>query len=163
MKTMIARPSISLCFALLLAGFTSQAVAETFTVKMISNDPAAPEKSMYFSPPLLHVQSGDTVVFEPTQVGHNTASKRGMIPEGAESWNGPMEEKFEVVFNTDGTYGYICSPHYSVGMVGLILVGDYTVNLDEARKVRHRGKAKAVFRDLFDQVDALSVVTNIKQ
>ena len=152
MKTMISRRSIGLGFALLIAGFATQAVAETFTVKMMSNDPAMPDKSMYFDPPLLHVQLGDTVVFEPTQVGHNTASKRDMIPAGAGSWNSPMDTPFEVTFTTDGTYGYVCFPHYSMGMVGLILVGDYSVNLEEARQVKHRGNAKAAFRALFAQV-----------
>jgi len=78
-----------------------------------------------------------------------------MIPEGTESWNSPMDVDFEITFTADGTYGYICSPHYSMGMVGLVLVGDYSVNLEEARKVKHRGKAKAAFRALFEQVDAL--------
>lgn len=155
MKNTISRQSVGLGFALLVAGLAAQASAETFTVKMISNDPAVPDKSMYFDPPLLQVQLGDTVVFEPTQAGHNTASKRGMTPEGTEAWNSPMDELFEVTFNADGTYGYICSPHYSMGMVGLVLVGDYSVNLEEARKVKHRGKAKAAFRALFEKVDAL--------
>lgn len=145
----------SALFGAMMAGAIGQAMAETYSVKMISNDPENPEKSMYFDPPLLRIKVGDTVVFEPTQKGHNTASKRGMVPQGGQSWNSPMDKRFEVTFSRDGTYGYICSPHYSVGMVGLVLVGDYSTNLKEARKVRHRGKAKAVFRALFKEVDAM--------
>lgn len=153
--SMISRSSIGLCCALFLMGSATQVVAETFTVKMVSYDKAVSEETMYFDPPLLHVQLGDTVVFEPTQASHNTASKRGMIPEEAQSWNSAIDERFEITFNANGTYGYICSPHYAMGMVGMVLVGDYSTNLEEARKVRHRGKAKKAFKNLFKQVDAL--------
>lgn len=155
MKNMISHSSIGLACALFLMGAATQAAAETFTVKMVSYDKTISDKSMYFDPPLLHVQLGDTVIFEPTQTGHNTASKKGMLPDGAEKWNSAIDEQFEVTFNTNGTYGYICSPHYAVGMIGMILVGDYSTNLEEVRKVRHRGKAKKAFKNLFNQVDAL--------
>jgi len=36
-----------------------------------------------------------------------------------------------VTFETEGTYGYICQPHATMGMIGFILVGDFTGNLDE--------------------------------
>lgn len=143
-------------FLLLLGVLASPGLAETHIVRMMTHDPATSEKSMYFDPPLIQVQPGDTVIFEPTQMGHNSASKRGMLPDGAEAWNGPMDKPFEVTFTTEGTYGYICSPHYSVGMVGLVLVGDYSINLEAARKVKHRGKSKKSFRELFAEVDALS-------
>lgn len=142
--------------ALALSGVTLSARAETFTIRMITEDATIDgDTTMVFDPPLFQVAVGDTVVFEPTQASHNTASKRGMLPEGVESWNSSIDETFEITFTQDGTYGYICMPHYSVGMVGLILVGDYTVNLDEARSVRQRGQAKKAFRALFEQVDAL--------
>jgi hypothetical protein len=38
-----------------------------------------------------------------------------------------------VTFDTEGTYAYNCLPHKALGMVGLILVGDFTVNLDAVR------------------------------
>lgn len=154
-NTPLSLYSCAVGFALLLSAISTPAIAETHIVKMMSFDAAVSDKSMYFDPPVVQVQRGDTVVFEPTQVGHNTASKRGMIPEGAVSWNSEIDERFEMTFNADGTYGYICSPHYSMGMVGLVLVGDYHVNLMEAREVKHRGKAKKAFRTLFKEVDAL--------
>ena len=151
---LIHRPALAI--ALLLSSMAMPASAETFTIRMVSSDDSIEgDSSMVFDPPLLQVALGDTVIFEPFQRGHNTASKSGMIPEGVESWNSSIDETFEITFTQDGTYGYICMPHYSVGMVGLILVGDYTVNLDEARSVRQRGQAKKAFSGLFEQVDAL--------
>jgi len=155
MKPTLSRRSLGLGLALLLSGVAASAMAETHVVKMYSFDAAVSDQADYFDPPLIQVAVGDTVRFEATQSGHNTASKKGMIPEGTESWNSPMDVDFEITFTADGTYDYICSPHYSMGMVGLVLVGDYSVNLEEARKVKHRGKAKAAFRALFEQVDAL--------
>ncbi|MBL1436343.1 MAG: pseudoazurin [Rhodobacteraceae bacterium] len=145
-----------LAIALLVSSMALPAVADTFTIRMISEDPNIEgDSTMVFDPPLLRVALGDTVIFEPVQSGHNTASKNGMIPEGVESWNSRIDETFEITFSVDGTYGYVCMPHYLVGMVGMILVGDYSVNLDDARAVRHRGHAKKAFKALFALVDAL--------
>ncbi|MEM8663353.1 MAG: plastocyanin/azurin family copper-binding protein, partial [Pseudomonadota bacterium] len=56
-------------------------------------------------------------------------------------------------FTEPGTYGYVCLPHLEMGMVGLILVGDYTVNLEAAKKVRQIGGARRAFRELFRKVE----------
>lgn len=146
---------LSMCFVAILAMGVSPALAETYTVKMMSTDPNDPSIAMDFVPAFLKIEKGDTVIFEPTQKGHNSASKKGMLPEGVKKWSGRMNKSIEVTFDQDGTYGYFCVPHYSVGMVGLILVGDYSVNLEEARKVKQRGKAKKAFKELFAQADAL--------
>ncbi|MEM6761897.1 MAG: pseudoazurin [Pseudomonadota bacterium] len=119
---------------------------------MLNIDPADPEVQMVFDPPILFIEPGDTVTFVPTDRGHNSASKRGMLPEGAEPWNGALDEELSITFTVPGTYGYVCIPHLEMGMVGLILVGDYSVNFDTARKVRQIGGARKAFRSLFAQV-----------
>lgn len=146
---------LAIIFAACIMGAVSPVLAETYTVKMVSTDPNDPSIAMNFIPAFLKIEKGDTVIFEPTQKGHNSATKKGMLPEGAKKWNGRINKSVEVTFDTDGTYGYFCIPHYTVGMVGLILVGDYSVNLEEARKVKQRGKAKKAFDELFAQADAL--------
>ena len=42
----------------------------------------------------------------------------------------------------------MCKPHYAMGMVGLIAVGDPTANLAEASQAKQPGKAKQVMADL---------------
>ena len=111
-----------------------------------------PTEANVFTPPILQIDPGDSVLFKVIDQGHNSASKRGMIPEGAKHWNGGMDEEIEITFTVEGTYGYICLPHYQMGMVGLILVGDHTVNLDEARKVRQQGDAAKAFKALFEKL-----------
>ncbi len=134
-------------------------LAETHVVEMRNADAENPNQINAFTPPILQIQPGDTVKFQVIDKGHNSASKRGMLPEGVEPWNGKIDEEIEIAFLVEGTYGYVCLPHYSMGMVGLVLVGDYRSNLETARKVKQRGKAKKIFRDLFAQVDALGADT----
>ncbi|WP_422063083.1 pseudoazurin [Shimia sp.] len=106
-----------------------------------------------FEPAILRVALGDSVTFIPTDTGHNAASKRGMIPEGAEGWNGAIDEEVTVEFTVPGVYGYICLPHYDMGMVGLIVVGDDLSNLEAAKKVRHPGSARKAFRTLLKELE----------
>jgi len=44
-----------------------------------------------------------------------------------------------------------CLPHYGMGMVALIMVGQPD-NLEQARAVKQTGKAKKVFKELLAQV-----------
>ena len=47
-----------------------------------------------------------------------------MAPEGAPSFTGKINEEIEVAFEQPGLYGVRCMPHYTMGMVMLIRVGD---------------------------------------
>ena len=115
-----------------------------------SNDDNIPN---VFEPAILHVKKGDTVTFLASDTGHNSASKRGMIPEGAEPWNGAIDEEITVTFDVPGIYGYLCLPHYEMGMVGLIVVDNNLSNLKAVRKVRHPGDARKAFRALLKEVE----------
>ena len=129
-------------------------VAEEFHVMMLNSAADDAQHTNVFTPDILHVQLGDTVTFIPTDNGHNTASKRGMLPEGAEPWNSPMDAEFSVTFTVEGVYGYVCVPHYEMGMVGLIVVGDGMANLEDAKDVRQAGSARSAFRALFERLEA---------
>lgn len=106
-----------------------------------------------FEPAILRVDVGDCVTFIPTDAGHNTASKRGMIPEGAEAWNGAVDERLTLDLTVPGLYGYICLPHYEMGMVGLIVVGDDLSNLEQVKKIRHPGSARKAFRAILKELE----------
>lgn len=110
------------------------------------------QQTNVFEPAVLYVAPGDTVTFHPTHAGHNAASKRGMIPEGAEPWNSALDVAHTVTLTVPGVYGYICVPHYEMGMVGVIVVGDPSANLEAVRKIRHPGRARKAFRDLLAQL-----------
>ncbi|WP_282094654.1 pseudoazurin [Epibacterium ulvae] len=106
-----------------------------------------------FEPAILRVNIGDSVTFVPTDAGHNSASKRGMIPDGADPWNGAVDENLTITFTVPGIYGHICVPHYEWGMVGLILVGDDLSNLASVKKIRHPGQARKTFRALLKTLE----------
>ena len=84
----------------------------------------AGERRFVFSPELVRIEPGDTVVFVPTDKGHNTVSIDGMLPDGAQRINIGFNKEGAVTLDRPGIYGIKCTPHAGLGMVGLIVVGD---------------------------------------
>ena len=134
----------------------AMAVAETHEVKMLNKDPDDPKKRNVFVPAFLKIKPGDTVRFVSTNKGHNSESIEGMIPEGSETWKSKISRHFSITFEKPGVYGYKCTPHFLLGMVGLILVeGEgWDANLEAAKSIRQRGKAKKEFEALWAQLEA---------
>jgi pseudoazurin len=123
----------ALCIAATIGMMTS-ATAADFEVKMLNK--GSDGQPMVFEPAFLRVQPGDTVRFVPTDKGHDAETIPGMLPEGAQPFKGKMSQEITVTFEKPGLYGYRCIPHFGMGMVGLIEVGNNTANLDAARKVK---------------------------
>jgi pseudoazurin len=109
--------------------------------------------AMVFQPDFVHAAPGDTITFVPTDKGHDAESVKGMIPDGAEPFKGKIGEKITVTLTAEGVYGVKCTPHYGMGMVALVVVGQPT-NLEAASALKHPGKAKKAFADLLAQVSA---------
>ncbi|MBY6058643.1 pseudoazurin [Leisingera daeponensis] len=122
--------------------------AETHEVKMLNKGEAG---AMVFDPAYLKAMPGDVINFLPTDKGHNVESIKGMLPEGVESFKSKFNETYSLTVDAEGLYGLKCTPHYGMGMIALIQVGD-AVNLDELKAVKQKGKAKDRFTRLFDQV-----------
>ena len=151
--------------ALVLSGAKSGALmAEGHTVHevmMYNKDPADTKRKMVFTPDILEVNAGDVVKFVSAQKSHNSASIKGMLPEGAEKWKGRINKDIEIKLSVPGFYGYQCTPHASSGMVGLIVVqGEGKLNnLEDARSVKHRGKAKKIFKRLWEEADKMGLTS----
>ena len=124
-------------------------------VQMLNADPENKRERQVFSPPVLKVAVGDTVKFIPTDRGHNSQTDEDMMPEGGDMWEGDVNSEVEVTFTTDGTYGFYCRPHRTAGMVGLILVGDASVNFEEAKSGRFRGKAADRYEEYFAMAEEM--------
>ena len=99
---------------------------------------------MVFEPAYLKINIGDSVTFESTDPAHNSASIPGMIPSSASSWNGGLSQDLTVMFDVAGIYGYQCTPHSMMAMVGVIQVGDDKSNLDSAKAVAQQFKSSFV-------------------
>ena len=109
-----------------------------------------------FDPEIVKIQPGDSVHFVAVGKGHNVQSINSMAPDGAAPFNGQVSQDLTVKFDKAGVSGYHCLPHYSMGMVGLIVVGAPT-NEDAAKAGLEKGVpplAKAKFTKLFSQLDA---------
>lgn len=152
------RTGLKLMGAGVLAASPLKAVAESHAtvheVQMLNKDPETGD-SMVFEPDIVRAQPGDTIRFVATDRGHNSQSNDDMLPEGAEGWNGKINSDVEVVLETEGAYGFYCTPHQSIGMVGLILVGDVSGNYEAVKEARQRGRAKQRYEDIFARADEL--------
>ncbi len=138
-----------LCTAILVMG-AGMANAADHQVQMLNK---GDKGAMVFQPNFIKAAPGDTITFVPTDKSHNAEAIKGMVPEGAELFKGKLSEPLTVTLTDEGIYGVKCVPHYGMGMVALIEVGK-PVNLEQAKAVKHPGKAKTVFEDLFAQVGA---------
>ncbi len=97
------------------------------TIKMLNVNE---DGSMVFEPGYLLAQPGDTVVFEPADMAHNTRSV--LVPEGADDWQSTINEGITITLTEEGVYLYVCEPHSALAMAGVIQVGE-AVNLDAAK------------------------------
>ncbi|WP_417840022.1 pseudoazurin [Tritonibacter scottomollicae] len=135
-------------YAIVFACTAAVAQAETFEVKMLNKGEAG---AMVFEPDYVKAMPGDVIHFIATDKGHNVESIKGMLPEGSESFKSKFNVDYELTVDAEGLYGIKCTPHYGMGMVALIQVGD-AVNLEAAQGVKQRGKSKGRFEDLFARV-----------
>ena len=131
--------------AALAAVLASPAAAKDYQVKMLNQGARG---AMVFEPALIKVAPGDTVTFLATDKGHNAEIISGMIPAGAAPFKGKMNQELKVKFTKPGVYGYKCLPHYGMGMVGAVIVGDPKANAAQAKAVSHPGKAKQAFASI---------------
>jgi pseudoazurin len=131
-----------------IVGVAGVAQAAEVEVKMLNK---GTEGVMVFEPTLVKIAPGDTVKFVAADKGHNAEIIDTMVPEGGAKFVGKINEEFAVTFDKPGLYGYKCKPHYGMGMVGMIVVGE-AANVDQAKAATHPGKAKQAFATLFDKL-----------
>src|SRR5690606_5333064 len=105
-------------------------------------------------PALVRARPGDTIRYVPTHPGHNAETVAGMLPPGVEVTRGAMGREYVLRVTAPGVYGVRCAPHYGMGMIGLVVVGDGGPNRAAAQAVAERapGVARRRFADLFAQL-----------
>ncbi|WP_419539933.1 pseudoazurin [Methylobacterium oryzae] len=135
--------------AMLLIGSMASANASEVSIKTLNSGPGG---MMVFDSAFVKIQPGDTVRFVPTDKGHNAELIKGMAPEGAAPFKTVVGKEETVTFEKPGLYGIKCSPHYIMGMVGLVQVGDKPDNLEAARAVPQNKLAAKRFEPLFEKI-----------
>ena len=135
-------------FIPLILSFNLFSYAENYEVKMLNQ---GSEGYMVFEPSFLKINKGDSVTFIATDAAHNSASIKGMIPPGASKWNGNLSQNITVTFDVEGLYGYQCTPHAMMAMVGIIQVGESKSNLESVKAAVQKIKTTFVMnQERFD-------------
>jgi pseudoazurin len=110
--------------AISLAYLASAASAAEHEIKIKNTNGKG--KFMLFEPDFLKVAPGDTVKFILVDKNHNAEAISEVWPEGVEPLKGEMNQDAEFVAVKPGYYGVKCHPHYTMGMVALIVAGEPT-------------------------------------
>tara|TARA_B100001057_G_scaffold180644_1_gene181369 strand:+ start:671 stop:1102 length:432 start_codon:yes stop_codon:yes gene_type:complete len=131
--------------ALMATLSTSVALAEDISIDMLNKrDDGA---KMVYSEDIARIDVGDTITWMPKSKGHNVHFIAG--PEG---WSLPKKSKnnkeVAITFDTPGIYLYQCTPHASMGMIAMVVVGDDKSNLEAISSMKLRGKSKKKFKAL---------------
>ena len=140
----------------LVCASLAPACAADYQVRMLNQ---GMDGMMQFNPQLLRIAPGDTVRFTATDQGHNVQSLDGMIPNGAKPFHSEIGQNLAVTFTVPGIYGYRCTPHGTLGMVGLIVVGKPD-NEAAAKAAAMPGAAGRVFAKLFQAFDSTRTASN---
>ena len=86
-----------------------------------------------------------------TSKGHNVEFVAG--PEEATlTKKSKMNKEFSHTFETPGIYYYVCTPHKSMGMIGLVVVGGDMSNRVEISLIKAPGKSKKKLAELLDSL-----------
>ncbi|MEH3118786.1 MAG: pseudoazurin [Methylorubrum populi] len=125
------------------------AAADEIPVKLLNSGPGG---VMVFDPALVRLKPGDSIRFLPADKGHNVETIKGMAPEGAEYVKTTVGQEAVVKFEREGVYGFKCAPHYMMGMVALVVVGDRRDNLEAAKSVQHNKLTQKRLDPLFAQI-----------
>ena len=136
--------------AMLVTLFASTSFAADITVEML-NKRKSDNQTMVYSEDISRIDVGDTITGVPTTKGHNVHFIAG--PDG---WDLPKKSKnnkeVAITFDTPGIYLYQCTPHASMGMIGLVIVGGDTSNIDAIAKAKVRGKSKKKLKKLLGEL-----------
>ena len=118
------------------------ALAEDMTIDMLNKREDGAK--MVYSEDIARIEVGDTITWVPTSKGHNVEFIAG--PDG---WDAPKKSKLSkevaITFDTPGVYLYQCTPHKTMGMIAVVVVGDGDNDVSDAKV---RGKSKKKLKEL---------------
>ena len=128
----------------------SSALADDKTIEMLNKrDDGA---KMVYSEDITRIDVGDTITWVPTAKGHNVeiiAAPEGFdIPKKSKN-----NKEVSITFDVPGVYLYQCTPHKSMGMIALVVVGDDTSNIEDVAKAKARGKSKKKLKALLGELN----------
>jgi pseudoazurin len=133
--------ALVLSFLLALA---TPALAEDIYIEMLNKRDDG--QKMVYGTDIARVEVGTTITWIPTSKGHNVEFIAG--PDG---WDAPKKSKngkeVSINFDQPGVYLYQCTPHKTMGMIALVVVGDGNNDVSGAKV---RGKSKQKLAELLE-------------
>ena len=130
----------------LMGLLSTSAFAADISVDMLNKrDDGA---KMVYSQDIATIDVGDTITWTPDSKGHNVEFIAG--PDG---WDAPKKSKlskeYSYTFDTPGVYLYQCTPHKTMGMIAIVVVGELTQEgVDAIKGAKVRGKSKKKLKEL---------------
>lgn len=135
-----------------LVAMAIPAVAEDVTLEMWNKDPNDKKRKMVFSEEIVTIETGQSITWLATDKGHNVQMIAG--PKGVDlPKKSKISQDVTLSFDDPGVYVYICTPHATMGMIGLVVVGELTQEgVDAIKKAKVRGKSKKKFKKLLKEL-----------
>ena len=134
----------------LMGLLSTPALAADISVDMLNKrDDGA---KMVYSEDISTIEVGDSITWLPTSKGHNVEFIAG--PDG---WDAPRKSKLSkevtITFDTPGVYLYQCSPHKTMGMIAIVVVGELTQEgVDAIKGAKVKGKSKKKLKELLAEL-----------
>ena len=116
---------------------------EALIIEMLNN---RGKEKMLYGHDVVKIDVGQTITWTPDSKGHNVQFIS--VPDGVEKVKSKLSKEFSYTFEQEGVYLYVCTPHASMGMIGVVVVGESDVNLDEVLDYKFRGKSKKKFKKI---------------
>ena len=138
------------CF---MGGMVLSAKAEEKERLIIERLNKRDKEKMLYSQDVARVEVGQTIIWTPNSKGHNVQFVS--VPEGVEKVKSKLSKEFSYTFEQEGASLYVCTPHASMGMIGVVIVGNTPsdINLDEVKKYKFRGKSKKKFKKILKSLE----------
>lgn len=141
--------TFNLALVAILALAATPALAANVDVQLLNK---GDKGAMVFQPDLVKIAVGDTVTYQPTDKGHDVDGAAGNIPAAATPFKAPMSQGLTQTFTVPGVYVVKCDPHYAMGMVSVVVVGDDLSNLDALKTVKNPKLAQARLDAIFAEL-----------
>ena len=138
-------------FVCFIGGMVLSAKAEEKEPLIIEMLNKRGKEKMLYGQDVARVEVGQTVTWTPDSKGHNVQFVS--VPEGVEKVKSKLSKEFSYTFEQEGVYLYVCTPHASMGMIGMVIVGESDVNLDEVLDYKFRGKSKKKFKKIVKSLE----------
>ena len=131
--------------AILLIFLSSNVLSADITIEMLNKNKET-KKRMVYSKELVKIELNQSIEWVPTDKGHNVEILAG--PEGYDlPKKTKLSEAVNITFTAPGIYLYQCSPHAAMGMIGIVVVGGDTSNMESIKKKKMTGSKSKKKRD----------------